>query len=281
MSTTRSNTTTARGCRNIPRSSPAGRAMPRPIAQRMRRDVIRYGAGARNAIDLFAGDGHGRDRRLHPWRLLAGAGRLVFQPSRRRAECPWHRRRDSELRSLPAVSRRRHHRRDAGGRARAGEAGTAARRQRPFRRRPSRRLHAGDRLAGLRCVVAARSRDRGLCHFRPVRSRAAGRDLDQHAPCSSTTLRQGGESVVLESAARGTLDAVVGANESAEYFRQSRTIVDAWGTAGVARGSAIVPDANHFTAIAPLADPQLADGAARLQATRPGASFQKTVAGRR
>ena len=55
--------------------------------------------------------------------------------------------------------------------------------------------------------------------------------------------------------ARGTLDAVVGGNESAEYFRQSRTIVEAWGAAGVATRFATVPDANHFTAIAPLADP--------------------------
>jgi arylformamidase len=55
--------------------------------------------------------------------------------------------------------------------------------------------------------------------------------------------------------ARGTLDAVVGANESAEYFRQSRAIVDAWGAAGVATRFATVGDANHFTAIAPLADP--------------------------
>jgi arylformamidase len=54
---------------------------------------------------------------------------------------------------------------------------------------------------------------------------------------------------------RGTLDAVVGENESAEYFRQSRTIVDVWGAAGVATRFGVVPDANHFTAIAPLADP--------------------------
>ena len=54
--------------------------------------------------------------------------------------------------------------------------------------------------------------------------------------------------------ARGMLDAVVGANESAEYLRQSRTIVDAWGAAGVATRFATVPGANHFTAIAPLAD---------------------------
>ncbi len=55
--------------------------------------------------------------------------------------------------------------------------------------------------------------------------------------------------------ARGSLDAVVGGNESAEYFRQSRTIVEHWGAAGVATRFGVVPDANHFTAIAPLADP--------------------------
>jgi arylformamidase len=55
--------------------------------------------------------------------------------------------------------------------------------------------------------------------------------------------------------ARGSLDAVVGGNESAEYFRQSRSIVEAWGAAGVATRFAAIPDANHFTAIAPLADP--------------------------
>jgi arylformamidase len=55
---------------------------------------------------------------------------------------------------------------------------------------------------------------------------------------------------------RGSLDAVVGENESAEYFRQSRTIVGLWGAAGVATRFGVVPDANHFTAIAPLADPE-------------------------
>jgi arylformamidase len=53
----------------------------------------------------------------------------------------------------------------------------------------------------------------------------------------------------------GRLDAVVGERESAEYFRQSRTIVEQWGRAGVATQFGMVTDANHFTAIAPLADP--------------------------
>jgi arylformamidase len=55
--------------------------------------------------------------------------------------------------------------------------------------------------------------------------------------------------------AHGSLDAVVGGNESAEYFRQSRTIVEQWVGAGIPTRFGTVPDANHFTAIAPLADP--------------------------
>jgi arylformamidase len=54
---------------------------------------------------------------------------------------------------------------------------------------------------------------------------------------------------------RGTLDVVVGGDESAEYFRQSRSIVDAWEAAGIATRFATIAGANHFTAIAPLADP--------------------------
>jgi arylformamidase len=55
--------------------------------------------------------------------------------------------------------------------------------------------------------------------------------------------------------AHGSLDAVVGENESAEYLRQSRTIVEHWRAAGIATRFGTVPGANHFTAIAPLADP--------------------------
>jgi arylformamidase len=54
---------------------------------------------------------------------------------------------------------------------------------------------------------------------------------------------------------RGSLDAVVGENESAEFYRQSRTIVDLWRKAGMATRFGAVPGANHFTAIAPLAEP--------------------------
>jgi arylformamidase len=64
---------------------------------------------------------------------------------------------------------------------------------------------------------------------------------------------------------RGSFDAVVGANESSEYFRQSKSIVDRWGAAGVATRFGTISDANHFTAIAPLVDPQSAM-VARLKA---------------
>ena len=53
----------------------------------------------------------------------------------------------------------------------------------------------------------------------------------------------------------GSLDAVVGETESAEYHRQSKTLVEAWGDAGIAARYGSLPAANHFTAIAPLADP--------------------------
>jgi arylformamidase len=52
-----------------------------------------------------------------------------------------------------------------------------------------------------------------------------------------------------------TLDAVVGGAESGEYLRQSRTIAETWGAAGVHTRFEALPGSNHFTVIAPLADP--------------------------
>jgi len=54
------------------------------------------------------------------------------------------------------------------------------------------------------------------------------------------------------------LDAVVGGSESTEYRRQSRSIVEHWGAAGVTTRYEEIEEANHFTAIAPLADPESA-----------------------
>lgn len=51
------------------------------------------------------------------------------------------------------------------------------------------------------------------------------------------------------------LDAVVGGDESGEYHRQSHEIVRVWGEAGVGTRFGMIAGANHFTVIAPLADP--------------------------
>lgn len=52
-----------------------------------------------------------------------------------------------------------------------------------------------------------------------------------------------------------TLDAVVGGAESGEFHRQSKAIVDTWGESGVETRYEELPGLNHFTVIAPLADP--------------------------
>jgi arylformamidase len=52
-------------------------------------------------------------------------------------------------------------------------------------------------------------------------------------------------------------DSVVGADESSEFIRQAKTLPDAWGKAGVETRYEELPG-NHFTVIAPLADPDSA-----------------------
>jgi arylformamidase len=49
-------------------------------------------------------------------------------------------------------------------------------------------------------------------------------------------------------------EAWVGGAESGEYLRQSHAIAEAWALEGVTTCYAEIPAANHFTAIAPLAD---------------------------
>jgi arylformamidase len=53
-------------------------------------------------------------------------------------------------------------------------------------------------------------------------------------------------------------DAVVGALESSEFLRQSRTIADSWGKAGAQTRYEAIPGTNHFTVIDALAGPQSA-----------------------
>lgn len=55
---------------------------------------------------------------------------------------------------------------------------------------------------------------------------------------------------------KGSLDAVVGAAESGEFLRQSKVMAEIWGSAGLPTRFSPLPEANHFTVIAPMADPQ-------------------------
>jgi len=52
-----------------------------------------------------------------------------------------------------------------------------------------------------------------------------------------------------------SLDAVVGALESSEFLRQSKSIANAWAARGVETRYEEIVGANHFTAIDPLSDP--------------------------
>ena len=63
--------------------------------------------------------------------------------------------------------------------------------------------------------------------------------------------------------AGSTLDTMVGGEESGEYHRQSRSIAESWGAAGVRTRFELLAGANHFTVVAPLTDPG-SDMVARL-----------------
>ena len=54
------------------------------------------------------------------------------------------------------------------------------------------------------------------------------------------------------------LDCVVGGDESAEFLRQSRMMVDLWGGRGVQTRYEALPGLNHFTVLDPLFDPDSA-----------------------
>jgi arylformamidase len=99
-------------------------------------------------------------------------------------------------------------------------------------------------------LVAAAYAISGLFDLAPLLGTSINKatGLDQAAAKAASPL-------FWQAPARGSLDAVVGEHESAEFYRQSRTIVDLWGRAGVASRFGTVPGANHFTAIAPLAEP--------------------------
>jgi len=101
-----------------------------------------------------------------------------------------------------------------------------------------------------RGLVASAYSISGLFDLGPLVETSINRALQLDAAAARTA-----SSLFWSPLADKSLDAVVGENESAEYFRQSRTIVEVWRAAGVTTRFGVVAGANHFTAIAPLADP--------------------------
>jgi arylformamidase len=69
---------------------------------------------------------------------------------------------------------------------------------------------------------------------------------------------------------RGRFDAMVGGEESAEFLRQSRTIVEAWQAVGGGAHYQEVAGTNHFTVIDALADPMSAMSARVAELAAPG-----------
>lgn len=224
-------------------------------AHQARLKVIPYGSGERNRIDLFAGDGAGPIVVfIHGgyWQALDGsffshlAGGLnahgidVAVPS-------------YDL--CPAVSIA-----EIIGEMRAAMRALA---------KPGRPLvvsghSAGGHLAACMLATDWRAFDASLPE-RPVSAAYAISGLFDLRPLVHTSINtalkldeasaKAVSPLFWKSPPGGSLDAVVGGNESAEYLRQSRIIVDTWGAAGIETRYGTIPGANHFTAIAPLADP--------------------------
>jgi arylformamidase len=112
-------------------------------------------------------------------------------------------------------------------------------------------------------MVAAGYAISGLFDLTPLVHVSANQDL-RLSPDSAQK-----SSPVLWPAPSGRmLDAVVGADESGEFLRQSRLIADAWSAAGVATRYEAIAGANHFTVLDPLTDPRSAM-VARLAALTP------------
>ena len=116
---------------------------------------------------------------------------------------------------------------------------------------------AGGHLSA--CLMA-----RSAAWPRPVRAAMPISGLFDLPPLVSTSVNRALNLTVEEARRLSPLDwppasgrvvAVVGGAESGEYLRQSRTLAEQWGEAGVAARYHEVPAAHHFNVIAGLANP--------------------------
>jgi arylformamidase len=102
-------------------------------------------------------------------------------------------------------------------------------------------------------ILAAAMPISGLFHLAPLVptfvNRAMGMDAGEAASLSP----------LVWTPPKGLrVTAVVGGEESAEYHRQTRTLCECWRALGAVTREIVVPGANHFTVIGPLADPSSA-----------------------
>jgi arylformamidase len=98
-------------------------------------------------------------------------------------------------------------------------------------------------------IIAAAMPVSGLFHLAPLIhtfvNKAVGMDVGQASRASP----------LVWSPPRGLkVTAVVGGDESSEYHRQTRALVECWGAVGADTKAITVPGANHFTVILPFAD---------------------------
>jgi arylformamidase len=93
----------------------------------------------------------------------------------------------------------------------------------------------------------------GLFDLTPLLQVASAKDL-----CSDPEETRRVSPVFWQVPQGRVFDAVVGAQESSEFLRQSRLVADAWGKAGVATRYQEIADTNHFTVLGPLTDPNSA-----------------------
>ena len=107
-------------------------------------------------------------------------------------------------------------------------------------------IHHSARFAVLLCAASALAARFVLAPLFPTSLNTALQLGDREAAAQSPLLWPAPKGKIL--------DAVVGGDESSEYLRQSYTIVERWGEAGVRTRYEEIEGANHFTVIAPLSD---------------------------
>ncbi len=99
-------------------------------------------------------------------------------------------------------------------------------------------------------IIAAAMPVSGLFHLAPLRATFVNKAMGMEVSDASRL------SPITWSARPGLkVTAVVGGDESSEYHRQTRTLVSCWEAIGVTAKEIVVTGANHFTVIAPFADP--------------------------